>query len=143
MCAVATPRLDRQSIGAHVRGHGGQIVFRQREERSDRLHLRDDNEAVRISGVDHVPRIDVANPDTTGYWRLDVAVADVQFCVLDLRFIGENGSFVDSDRGFLSVVLLLRDDATFGETGVAKQIAPSVLQLCRVFEAIGLSLCQR
>jgi len=71
-----------------------------------------------------------------------VAVADVQFCIEDLRVIGAHGSFAHAHGRLLGVVLLLGDHSALVHIRVALEVAPRVLELCRVLEAIRFSLRQ-
>ena len=125
---VAAVRLDAQLFAFHVLDDFRQVVFRQREKNRDRLHLRDDHQAVRIRGMNHVALIDEPQPDASAERRRNLAINQLQFLVVDLGLIGAHGAFQLPHRGVLRVHLLRSDDALFRQLVIALEIDSRIVQ---------------
>ena len=122
--------------------HGRQIVLGNREQRGDRLHLRDHHEPVLVAGVDDVPRIDEAQADAATDRSRDSAVDELQLGVGDGPLVAFYGALELTDHRGLIVVLLPRDEALGDQIVVTLEIDPRVLELRRIAGELPLGLNQ-
>ena len=110
---VAAVRFDAQLFAFHVLDDFREVVFRQREKNRNRLHLRDDDQSIRVRGMNHVALIDEPQPNASGQRRCNLAINQLQFLVIDLSLVGAHRALQLSHGGVLRVHLLRSDDALF------------------------------
>ena len=106
------------------------------------LELRDHHDAVRVRGVDDVPRVDEAETDAAGDRRSDAAVVDVGRGGVDLTLVELDGPLVLLDERRLLVEHLLRDRILAPETLVAREVDLRLRQERLVARELPLGLQQ-
>ena len=120
---VAVERVDGQLPAlAEAVAHRVELVLGQREDDRDGLHLRDDDEPVRVRGVNHVARVDEPEPDAAADRRRDARVREVEPRGVDLSLIGLEHAFALRDGRGLRVELLLRNRVLRRENPVALEV---------------------
>src|SRR5439155_23248643 len=108
--------------------HGRQLVLRQGEDDRDRLQLGYDDDAVRITRLDVIAGVNLAQPDAAGDRRDDTAIGQVQLLGVDLRLIGLHDRRLLLHRRRLSIQGLAGDRVLCDERLIALQIDLGVFQ---------------
>src|SRR4029077_16511049 len=103
-----------------------QTVFRQGEDDSDRLQLRDDQQWIGVGGVHHVACIHQPQSDAAADRRGDVRVEQIQLRVVDCCLVGAGRSFQLVGGGLLGIYLLLRHRTRL----IQQTLEALVIQLC-------------
>ena len=140
---VAAISLHAQLLAFHVLNDFREVVFRQCEKNRNRLHLRDDHQAVRIRGMNHVALIDEPQPHASAEWRGNLAINQLQFFVVDLGLVGAHGPFHLPHRGVLRIHLLRSDDALFRQLVVTLEIDSGIVQRRLIAEELPFHLFER
>ena len=120
-----------------------QAVFGQREDDRDRLQLGYDDDPVGIAGLDIIPGIDLAQPNSTGQRRDNVGVGQIELLRVDLSLIQQYLRPILGDRRNLGVARLSRDRVLCDESVVALQVDLGVIQGRLVFGELRLRLFKR
>ena len=105
--------------------------------------MGDDDDAVRITRLDVIAGVNLAQPDAAGDRRDDAAIGQVQLLGVDLGLIGLHDRRLLLHRRRLGVEGLARDRVLCDERLVALQIDLGVFQRGLILRQLRLGLSQR
>ncbi len=121
----------------HQRRH---VVFGNRKDHRDRLHLVDDDDPVRITRRDVVALVDLAQSHAAGHRRDDVRVDQIHLRGLQLALVRFDGALVLVDQRALSIELLHGDGVLLHQTLIARQVQFGVREQRLVAAQVALHL---
>jgi hypothetical protein len=105
---IAVVRVDARWVPlAQPTLYARQVRLGDRKYDVDRLHLRDDDETIRVVRVDHVAGVDLAQTKAARDGRRDFRERQLQLGVVDLSLVARNRRFVLPYQRRLRVDLLL------------------------------------
>src|SRR5664280_239099 len=126
---VAVERFDGQLPAlAEAVAHCVELILGQREDDGDGLHLREDDEPVRVRGVHHVARVHEPEPGAAADRGRDARIREVEPSGVDLSLIGLERALALRDGRGLRVELLLRNGVLRRENPIALEVQLRVLQ---------------
>src|SRR6266851_2274356 len=140
----AIKRADGQRrSGAHLFHYRRQIVLCQGENYRYRLQLGDHDDAVRVTGLHVIARVDLTQPDPAGHRRNDAAIGEVELLYVDLRLIRFDSGLILGDERHLRVSGLPGDRVLRHQRIVPFEVELGILQQGLVLGELRFGLLER
>ena len=129
--------VDRKRAFRHLLLDLGECFLREREDHRDRLNLRDIDKAVRISRMNDVADIDLANAGDAIDRRGELGVAQIDAGRIDQRFVRFDRGLQLAELSLLRFDQLGRRKPLCPKLGVAIEIGLRIDQLGLIALAVG------
>ena len=140
----AVPGLDgRRVVAAHRVEHRGQVGLGHGEQHRDRLHLRDDDDAVDVAAAYEVADVHLAQPEPAGNGRDDLRERQLQLRVVHLGVVGLDCALDLLDQRLLGRELLPGNELALEQRLEVLQVGARVVQPGLVLRLLPLGLRQR